>query len=647
LIKAPTPEQHTRLQQFDKRVGHLEKRWQSLQPKLESAQRKWERRITGSNEPDWTERGRLVFQSAAESHFDGRRSENHDGEAANFDYLDPFSFSAWINPESPDGAVISHYEDYFEGSGHGLFLIEGRLRLHVVYRWTDIGMRVESAEAVRLREWQHVAVTYDGKRYASGVRMYVDGRPVRLKILFDELNWPMKRKLPLRIGAGAGLHFKGGIRDARVYAAALTPVQAAVLPLRQSIHELATIPPDRRTQAQEDKLRFCFLERAAPRKIRRALQELTAARRERDRFHDSIPTLMVMAESAQPRQTFVLKRGAYDAPGEKVTPGTPGILPPLSPEWPQNRLGLARWLVDRSNPLPARVAVNRFWQMYFGAGLVKTVEDFGSQGEWPLNSELLDWLAAEFLESGWNVKSMQKLIVMSAAYRQSSRATPELVQRDPENRLLARGPRLRLSPDVIRDQALAVSGLLVEKTGGPSVKPYQPPGLWQELAGGDGYKPDKGEGLYRRSLYTFWKRTAPPPYMVNFDSPSRETCTVRETRTNTPLQALNLMNDVAFLEASRKLAGRVMREGGSKSEKRIDSLYRLVLARPPKPVERESVLALLERFRSRYRANPQAATAFLAYGDSPVDTKLDLAELAAYTAAASLVLNLDETATKE
>lgn len=646
LIKAPTAEQQLRLEQLDRRVAELDRRWQSLQPKLQASQREWERR-TASGEPDWTLRDSLVFHSPGESRFDGKRSEDHDGESTNFDYLDPFTFAAWINPEGPEGAILSRYEDYFEGSGHGLFLIGGKLRLHVIFRWTDIGMRIETAEPLRLNQWQHVSVTYDGKRYASGVRMYVDGRPVAVKVLFDELNWPMKRKLSLRVGAGAGLFFKGGIRDARVYAAALTPAQAAILPLRESVSELAAMPAGSRTPAQQDKLRFCFLERAAPKKLRRALDLLVAARLERDRFHDTIPTLMVMKESAEPRPAYVLKRGAYDAPGEKVTPGTPAVLPPLKPEWPQNRLGLARWVVDPANPLPARVAVNRFWQMYFGTGLVKTAEDFGSQGEWPLHPELLDWLAAEFRDSGWDVKAFQKLIVTSATYRQSSRVTPELLQRDPENRLLARGPRLRLGPEAIRDQALAVSGLLIEKTGGPSVKPYQPPGLWQELAGGGGYIPDKGEGLYRRSLYTFWKRTIPPPFMTNFDSPSRETCTVRETRTNTPLQALNLMNDVTFLEASRKLAERVMRDGGSRPEKRIDCLYRLVLARSPKPHESESVLALIDRFRKRYGADTAAAAAFLAHGESAGNPKLEPAELAAYTAAASLVLNLDEAATKE
>jgi hypothetical protein len=302
------------------------------------------------------------------------------------------------------------------------------------------------------------------------------------------------------------------------------------------------------------------------------------------------------------------------------------VLPPLPEGAPNNRLGFAKWLVDPANPLPARVTMNRFWQMYFGTGVVKTVEDFGSQGEWPANPDLLDWLATEFIRTGWNVKAMQKTIVMSATYRQSSKVTPELLQKDPENRLLARGPRFRLSAGELRDQALAVSGLLVEKIGGPSVKPYQPPGLWKELTGGDDYIPDQGEGLHRRSLYTFWKRTSPPPMMMNFDAAGRETCVVRELRTNTPLQALDLMNDVTFLEAARALAERMIRDGGPTEAERIAYGFSLVTARPPKSRESDILLSSLHYYRDTLQADP---------------------ELAAYTTVASLILNLDVTVTKE
>jgi hypothetical protein len=290
--------------------------------------------------------------------------------------------------------------------------------------------------------------------------------------------------------------------------------------------------------------------------------------------------------------------------------------------------------------------VNRFWQMYFGVGLVKTVEDFGSQGEWPANLELLDWLATEFIRNGWDVKALQKMIVMSATYRQSSRVTPELLQRDPENRLLARGPRVRLSAEMIRDQALAVSGLLVEKIGGPSVKPYQPAGLWKEL-GGEDYKQDTGEGLYRRSLYTFWKRAVPPPSMMNFDAAGREACTVRENRTNTPLQALDLMNDRAYVEASRVLAERMMREGGATTESRIAFTFRLATARHPRAPELAILLDSFHRSLDRFHTEPAAAIRLVSEGEHHRDETLEVSSLAAYTTVASLILNLDETVTKE
>ena len=675
-IKAPTADQQHHLDGLDGNVKEAEARWQSLAPKVSNAQQKWERKVVRSKSPDWTVTEGLTFHSPLAGkgssvevggcakdeadcdlpvvdgpagkarQFDGKRFLESDGAVANFDYLQPFSFGAWIKPESNKGAILSHYEDYFEGQGHGLYLIDGKIRLQVIFRWTDIGLRVETVNPVKLKEWQHVLVTYDGKRKAAGVHIYLNGEEQKLNVLFDELTWPMDFKLPLRIGAGGGLRFQGAIDDVRVYRTALTPEQAAIIPLRQSIHQIAGIAPEARTKAQADKLRFAFLDSAAPKDIRRAREELAAARKERQQYWDSIPTVMVMVEGP-PREAFVLKRGAYDNHGERVMPGVPAVLPPMRPGLPNNRLGLAEWLVDRANPLPARVTVNRFWQMYFGTGLVKTVQDFGSQGEWPTHLELLDWLATEFMDSGWNVKAMQKTIVMSATYRETSRVSPELVQRDPENRLFARGPRFRLGPEMIRDQALAVSGLLVEKVGGPSVKPYQPAGLWQELAGGDGYKRDKGDGLYRRSLYTYWKRTVAPPFMVNFDSPNRETCTVRETRTNTPLQALDLMNDVTFIEAARKLAERMMTEGGNDVGQRIQFAYELVLSRPPKPEELQIVADTLSGFETRYREDRDSAKEFVSYGDSPVRKKLDLRELAAYSSVASLILNLDETVTKQ
>ncbi len=648
LLKAPTPQQQKRLAELDAQQQMAQSRFDELQPLLQTAQRKWEKRIAPGY--DWTVTEGLVVQRPLEQglRFDGKRVVEL-GSVAKFDYLDPFTLSATVTPEKPDGAILSRAEDYWEGEGYSLHLKDGKVLLHITKRWTDIGMRLETESMVPLKKVTHIAVTYDGHRYAKGVHVYFDGVPQKLRVLFDDLNFPIayKDKDPFRIGGGGGSRFHGLIEDVRAYSRALNEAEVRALTAGASASDIASRESRQRTRAESDKLALCFLERWAPTAVKRAEAELLAARLERQRYHDAIPTVMVMAESAQPRETFLLKRGAYDAPGEKLTAGVPEALPPMKPGTPANRLGLAEWLVDRANPLTARVAVNRFWQSYFGTGLVKTSEDFGSQGEWPVHPELLDWLAVEFMESGWDTKAMQKLIVTSAVYRQDSRISKESLQSDPENRLLARGPRFRLPAEAIRDQALALSNLLVETVGGPPVKPYQPSGLWQELSGGKGYQPDSGDGLYRRSIYTYWKRTIAPPSMVIFDSPTREACTVRTGRTNTPLQALNLMNDVTYLEASRKLAERLLREGGATGISRLSYGWRLVLARDPKPAELQVLAGELDRFESFYASHPTEAERFLKQGGAPRDASLPVPQLAAYTALSSLLLNLDETITKE
>ena len=647
LVKTPLPEQTRRLAELDAKIAEARERVERLQPRLLAAQRKWEHKPVPAPDPEWTVSEGLVFRSAGANQFDGKNFMESDGKVADFDYQQPFTLSAWVQAEAANCAIISHSEDYFEGMGHGLYLVDGRVRIHVIRRWTDLGIRVESVDPIPLDRRQHVLVAYDGGHKASGVHIYIDGEPRPTRVLFDQNLEPIHHpKTPLRIGAGGGLRFKGTIEDARIYNRALTAGEVATLAAREPVAEIAAIPESSRSRAQAAKLALYYRRNAAPQKMRRAFEELDALLLERKRFYDAIPTVMVMADGAR-RDTFVLKRGAYDAPGEKVIAGIPEVLPQLPADWPNNRLGLARWLVDRRNPLTARVTVNRFWQSYFGTGIVKTVDDFGAQGEFPVHPELLDWLAVQFMESGWDVKALQKTIVMSATYRQASIATSELLRRDPGNRLLARGPRFRWGPEVIRDQALAVSGLLVERTGGPSVKPYQPPGLWQELGGGSGYKQDQGDGLHRRSLYTYWKRTVAPPFMVNFDSPNREQCTVFENRTDSPLQALDLMNDVTFIEAARKLAERMIVEGGSSPGERIDYGYRLVLARRPSDAQRRVLRHSLDDFLASFRADGTAASEFLAQGESPARQNLDPAELAAYASVASLLLNLDETITKE
>jgi hypothetical protein len=652
MIKAPTPDEQKRLAALTADRDARQKAWDALEPKIARAEQRWTKHEAHWGRKDWTVTdGLLVHETPAES-FDGKNfvtSPGTEGKTSRvkLDYLSPFTFTARIKPETLNGAIVSKADDYFEGQGHALYLLNGHLRLHIIYRWTDIGMRVESEETLPLNVWRHVAVTYDGSRYAKGVHMWVDGRELKTKILFDELNWPMDIQKPVRIGAGGGLRFKGGISDARIYNRALTEDEVEALATDATVRQAARTAPEARTKQENAKLHLCFLATGAPRDVKDARTALAEAVKARDAYEATIPTVMVMKEVPGLRKTYILKRGVYDAHGDEVTAGTLSALPPMPKGAPANRLGLAEWIVDRGNPLTARVTVNRFWQMFFGTGLVKTVEDFGVQGERPEYQDVLDWLAVEFMDSGWDVKHVVKTIVMSRTYRQSSRVTPELEQRDPENRLLARGPRVRLPAEMIRDQALFVAGLLVEKMGGPSVKPYQPAGLWTELGGGGGYHADHGEGLYRRTLYTFWKRTSPPPDMINFDSPTRETCIVRETRTNTPLQSLTLMNDVAYLEAARKLAEKMMLEGGASASSRIEYGWWRTLDRAPEPGEERALLKMLDHFEKRYQADPKAADQYLKQGESPRDASLNSAELASYTAVASAMLNLDETITKE
>jgi Protein of unknown function (DUF1553) len=334
----------------------------------------------------------------------------------------------------------------------------------------------------------------------------------------------------------------------------------------------------------------------------------------------------------------------------KLEPGVPSCLPPLSAGMARNRLALAKWLVAPSNPLVARVAANRIWQHHFGVGLVKSAENYGIQGEPASHPDLLDWLASELVQSGWNVKAMHRLIVTSATYRQRSRATPALLARDPENRLLARGPRFRLSAELVRDNALAAAGMLVAQIGGPSIKPYQPPGLWEELAGGAGEAPylqDKGPRLYGRSLYIYRKRTVPHPIMATFDAPSREICQVQRARTNTPLQALELLNDVTYVEAARDLAQLAIARGGSSPEERITFAFRRALARAPESRELDLLRRGFERYVQTYRGDPSAAANLIRHGESSPASSIDPALLAAYTATASVILNLDETITLE
>ena len=407
-------------------------------------------------------------------------------------------------------------------------------------------------------------------------------------------------------------------------------------------------PTENRTPQQRSELEK-YYRASVDSPLRDADYALAAARAELEKYERTVPSVMVMKEGPV-RDAFILKRGEYDKPADKVSMTTPAVLPPMPKNAPDNRLGLAQWIVSPENPLTARVWVNRAWEKFFGYGLCKSSENLGTQSEYPVHPELLDWLATEFIRCGWDMKAMQKLIVMSATYRQSSKLTPALLEKDPENRLLARGPRFRLPGEVVRDQALAIAGLLVSKIGGPSVKPYMPDGVWDDTSKyGDlrGYKADTGEGLYRRSFYTIWKRTAAPPTMLLFDAPTREICTVKRSRTNTPLQALSLLNEVTFVEAARGLAQQMMQHGGTTPEQRIAYGYERATARAIAPAALKQLTTGLKQRITEFQSKPAEATALISQGATKADASLPPAELAAYTTTAAVLLNLDRVITRD
>jgi hypothetical protein len=530
-----------------------------------------------------------------------------------------------------------------------LLLSGGHLEVHIVHKWPENAIKVRTKKAIEADKWQHVFATYDGSSQAAGVKIYVNGESWEWDIRQNGLKDTIRTKKTLLIGSRhPDGRYQGIIDDLRMFARTLSGAEVAAIAGTSPITPILQLAADNRTPEQLAQLsEYYFIN--ADNKYQELAKQQAKLKSEETELLKPLTTVMVMRSMEKPRDTFVLNRGAYNSPTDvKVTQGTPAILPPMAADAPRNRLGLARWLFQPDHPLTARVTVNRYWQMLFGTGIVATPEDFGAQGEYPSHPELLDWLAVDFQEGDWNVKRMIKQMVMSATYRQSAKVTSELYARDPSNRLLARGPRFRLQGEFIRDNALMISGLLNKQMGGPGAKPYQPPGLWAEvgLGGNPKFVQDHGDKLYRRSLYTYWKRSAPPPTMKIFDAPTREKCTIRRARTNTPLQALVTLNDVQFVEASRNLAQRIMLEGGESLDRRIAFAYQLATAREPSDSELQSLLSLFHAAREHYAADQEAAKSLLSFGESERDPSLDIGEHAAWTIIASSILNLDETLTR-
>ena len=682
LVTAPTREQQAEIDALDAKLVAARTALAALDAEAATAMAAWETSLASAGRVDWSLRDGLLAYHAFDGDLSGTQTTadlpavledgqprfvpGRLGSAASFDgerfvnaggspdlgYDDAFSLAAWIHPTAPTGVIVSRAGGGDQGEvGWGLYLENGKVRLSLSTRVLDDGVAAETVADVALNRWQHVVATYDGSKVPGGMQVYLDGVAQELTPLLDLVGNRLPMRFPLRVGASGSdkPRYEGHIDDLRIYDHVLPPLHAAVVATPDLISDIAAMPPAQRSLAQTEKVRLAFVTQYAPTSILAAGRAVSDLERQRDALWASYPTVMVMEERAERRPTFRLNRGAYDSPAEEVFPGVPAVLPPLPEGAEANRLSFAQWLVDPAHPLTARVTVNRFWQMYFGTGIVKTPENFGTQGEFPSHPELLDWLATSFIDSGWDVKALQRAIVTSAAYRQASHMTPEDFERDPENRLIARGPRLRLDAEVIRDQALSLSGLLVEKLGGPSVKPYQPPGMWTDMVeGGYGdYVEAEGEGLYRRSVYTFWKRTLGPPTMMTFDSSTREVCIVNTGITNTPMQALSLMNDVTYVEAARRLAERMMTEGGETPAERIGYAYLLATAHRPPPQAAAILGAGYVRHLERYHADREAALALVRQGRSTRDETLDVAELASFTMVANLILNFDGTITKE
>ena len=586
---------------------------------------------------------------------DGREQYVELGDVAGFERFDAFSLGAWISPSPADDnidarfagpSVIARIADDEANRGYDLSVRNGRLRVYLAHSRQNSAIEIATATKIRPNDWNHLFVTYDGSSRARGVRIYLNGELQPVEVVEDHLRDSMKTTAPLCLGGqNRKRRFHGLIDDVRIYDRELTAMEVLRLAGSNQLKQNLATPIDRRSPLQQQLLRQYYLA-VCDAEYRKLLVQRDDLRSGATQIRHSYPTVMVMKEMPRPRNTYVLRRGRYDQPEEQVEIGIPAVLPALPTGAPPSRLEFARWLMSPSHPLTSRVTVNRFWQMFFGTGIVKTSEDFGTQGEFPSHPELLDWLATQFIDCGWDVRAILKLMVTSSTYRQSSRISRSLLTRDPENRLLARGPRFRLPAELIRDNALTISGLLVERLGGESVRPYQPPSLWKEISNRS-YEQDHGENLYRRSLYTYWKRAVPPPNMLALDAPTRETCTVRRQRTNTPLMALVTLNDPTFVEASRALAQRMMTEASETAQEAVQFAFELATARIPGPVEQEVLLSLFRKERRVFRRDEEAARRLLAVGESPQNSKLDPAELAAWTVVAGAILNLDETMTKE
>ncbi|WKN41215.1 DUF1553 domain-containing protein [Tunicatimonas pelagia] len=577
-------------------------------------------------------------------------------EIGYFERNEPFSISLWYKAlkDSIEGPVFTRSGGYFNGNrGYVFWLRPDRtLSVSLNHTWPANSIEIHTEERLPVNEWVHLVMTYDGSSRASGLTVYLNGQPMRHQIVTDHLRRSMitygKDKESwgglgnLRIGKLHDETIEGiEVDEFQVFGQKLSAVGVAEL-----YGEPNPIVKFLESEDQQPLLDY-YLQNY-DQGYRTTLAKLTELRGDENDILSALPEVMVMKELAEPRPTFVLDRGAYDAPTKRVNPTTPVSVMAFPEDLPTNRLGLAQWLVHEDNPLTARVAVNRYWQMLFGRGLVNTSNDFGNQGEFPSHPELLDWLAIQFWESGWDVKALLRMLVTSATYQQASVPSPELLEQDKANVWLARGPSYRMPAEMIRDNALAASGLLNDSIGGPSVKPYQPPGLWKELATRNvtEYVPDTGDDLYRRGMYTIWKRSSPPPSMISFDAADKYLCTVKRQKTNTPLQALVLLNDPQYVEAARMLAERMVTEGGEDLDDQIRFGFKTLTSREPDSRELALLKQLYQEEKAVFSEEPVSADSLLQVGEYPRDFAIPKDQLAALTIVANTLVNYDEAVYK-
>ena len=572
------------------------------------------------------------------------------GQVNDFDRDGAFSISAWLFWNKKDGAIVSKMTNGGTFRGYDLLISGGHLEFHLVNTWPGDALKIRTKNKLKAGQWQHVCLTYDGSSKSSGAKIYFDGVLQENTIEQDGLKSTTKNDVPFLVGQrNNGAPLKGLIDDVRVYSRSLSEAEVKTLQGENGLRELLSIDASKRTPAQNKTLKDHYFT-SIDATHQTLSKQINNKQKQIDDLSKPLTTVMIMQEMPKPRMTYILERGHYASPkkDEVIKPGVPSFLPPMDSSLPNNRLGLANWIVSKENPLTARVAVNRYWQLFFGKGLVETLEDFGTQGSSPTHPALLDWLATDFLENGWNVKRTLKQIVMSATYRQASVSTKKKLELDPRNLTFSRGSRFRLMGEFLRDGALSAAGLLNSKVGGPSAKPYQPPGLWNEVSlnGGLRFKRDTGEKLYRKSMYIYWRRSAPMPSMAIFGTPSRDTCTVRRARTNTPLQALVTLNDEQFVEAARFLAQRVLLEKKDSVEDQIVLAHRLLTG--TKPTAKTMVLLnkTFNEEKSIFAAKLDEAKKLLSTGEKKRDESMDVATHAAMTIVCGIIMNLDEALTR-